>query len=1569
MKTQRSRHTFDATNRYSGVFQQQGRMLTDADWNEASHLTKERLDDVLRDVIGSGTPRERGFIEETIAPDGTRSYRLRWGYAYVDGIVGQVRPDLDALLADPTSEDFEYAHQADLPLPPALPATPVKLYLDVWERTVTYLEDPALRDAALHGADTCTRTQTMCQVKACDPALDPADATANPPIGGALLTLSLREGSTDPDPCDPCAEEMNLNVKVGNYLFRLEVHDVVHDAAGAPVEVTLKWSAENGAEQYAADEVPIGFANSGYVFEFFSGPDTGMASEKHLGLHHSVEAGWKPTRGELHHLWPDALPTDRPLVRRWDGAAVFAKDGSDWTLVVTEDASDRGVPLSTTSSADAPGHVDEGPVLGLHLSALDLELELADEPVLAGDFWETPVRAATDEAGDVLLEDAPPSGILHHYMVLGLLDGEIFTPESDEVCRRFAFPPLTDLRALDVCYDNKACAMPGVTNVKEALDFLCRQKDLKWHNKHLHGWGVVCGLQVNCAPRKLNGTEEDEAARQRQIRVRSGYALDCEGNDIVLPATRPVPLLDLIDRLEERGETPILTDGNGTVALSIEVNPLTGGPRFEVEKYDPKKGDLSALFKKTLLFEFYEDCIKKLLDQLKSEVDFSDVTDPNADGLEARVPERRRLLVSLLHLVLQFVFNQHGRYIFLAHQRDGVPQGKGHELLKGFYDRLRELLRSQTFCAMYEEDEFPEYPFRDSAMSTAFGKNGHTRILLHPSGDFVYTYGGANKLINIFETKSEELVAVHEMPSGQGAEIRALTFSPDGRTLYAAASLREEDCIYGFADVEGAKLRWRGTVMLCDLDVRELIHAEGDEGLVYATGRGDGLYALHRDTLFDLEKQTLDPIYAFNAVGHLRIDFETQRAFATAREDGEPTGYDQVVILDLQKQPDPASGQVSLSPTGVMTLRQGDIRLHGEDGFCLGRTDADGLQLLHVVTEHPSDKSAKLLVTCAVNGFQGGSNIFLPIENGPAYPHYDARANRVVLALAASFRLQAVSPDGRRIVVERIPVQVHPIAIASGAKNENLYTLNFLSNTVSITPLQELNVSDEFNQALATYRMEVILAFVALLGGVFQYLKDCFCQHLLVNCPSCEEDDKVYLAVIEIRNREVYKICNFAMRKDVHTIPKLEHWLSLIPIMPILKKGVEKVCCMVLPDVLEKYASALAERITDAPVDPTKSATIAYPAKRVERGSLAYQRTDLKGEYTDLKKRGGVVLKLGSDVAITRAEAASPAKSGLRKSALLNNDLNTARKQMAERGIEVAEVKTYDPKDAGQLKAFRETPSRIPKGSQVEVYTNNEGKVLFYTLKQSTPAFEFTGVSESTKAELSALERRKAAIADNAEIRAELQTLESERTAARTRVDKLKSELATLETERAALADNQALRTQLDGLKGEIASLKTERAALADTSDLRTQLDSMRTEIATLRAERANLADTATIRTEITSLKAEYDALKTARETEAERLTALKRQRDAAASEVAKLSTDLESILQKQRDAVVVINRERPITEVEGITPDLQTHLTGLGVRTVGELAAANPQALVRRGVLTQTDATKLIKAARTRLG
>lgn len=472
MKTQISRHSHRPDKRYSGVYQQQGRMITDADWNELVEIVTERVAEALRDVVASGAPRGRGVEIVPLAG----GFGIRGGWIYADGVAARAEP-----AAGIDAETFTYDQQADFPAPPPLPETAFVLYADVWERPVVSLEDPAhLRDPALHGADTTTRTQTMVQVKWC-PDAGYLDERTHPQQGSAELTLRLRAPREEPDPCDPCADEVAVAARTGNYLFRLEVHDV-EEISKAGGRLVLKWSSENGAEQHEVERAPSYFRTGDWIYEFYD-----ETSEKHLGVH--LAPGFTPVRPTLHAGWPAAPPEDLPWVRRWDGYCVLESRGGIWSLV---EGQDRVTELSTEGSADADGHVALGTKsVEIQLKALTLALPLtpgkksklaADVFFVAGDYWLAPVREAVHQTGSVVLEAAPPLGVVHHYVKLASVadDGTVESLTTAEN-RRMSFPPLTDLRAGDVGYETR-CASEGRAplfdlshdTVEKALDQICR---------------------------------------------------------------------------------------------------------------------------------------------------------------------------------------------------------------------------------------------------------------------------------------------------------------------------------------------------------------------------------------------------------------------------------------------------------------------------------------------------------------------------------------------------------------------------------------------------------------------------------------------------------------------------------------------------------------------------------------------------------------------------------------------------------------------------------------------------------------------------------------------------------------------------------------------------------------------------------------------------------------------------------------------------------------------------------------------------------------------------------------
>jgi hypothetical protein len=219
-----SRDTFRPGGSRTFVRMQQGRLLTDADWNEQGDILNEAHRETTADVVGqSGFPEdEPGFA--LVAAGAGNGIAIMPGEAYVDGIrvaapamrlalsrssganaatkwqldrgtrvavgdlvnlTGQPPVRVSQLFADSNGKQiFQCAaalsannnvevqrapsvdSQPFLP-PPQLPtqAGDYVAYLDVWERPIGAIEDPLIRETAFGGPDTAMRDQLVWQVK------------------------------------------------------------------------------------------------------------------------------------------------------------------------------------------------------------------------------------------------------------------------------------------------------------------------------------------------------------------------------------------------------------------------------------------------------------------------------------------------------------------------------------------------------------------------------------------------------------------------------------------------------------------------------------------------------------------------------------------------------------------------------------------------------------------------------------------------------------------------------------------------------------------------------------------------------------------------------------------------------------------------------------------------------------------------------------------------------------------------------------------------------------------------------------------------------------------------------------------------------------------------------------------------------------------------------------------------------------------------------------------------------------------------------------------------------------
>ena len=159
MSSDISRQRFDPANNFNSVLMQQGRVQLDADWNEWNdildrHWRSETIDIIGRGVVPLETPN--GF---EIQISGT-SLTIGRGRIYVDGLQaenhGTGDQEFDPVLGESRALDpIPYAQQPYFPGAPDAPnqGGPHLVFLDVWEREVTAVENPTAehqQDADAH---------------------------------------------------------------------------------------------------------------------------------------------------------------------------------------------------------------------------------------------------------------------------------------------------------------------------------------------------------------------------------------------------------------------------------------------------------------------------------------------------------------------------------------------------------------------------------------------------------------------------------------------------------------------------------------------------------------------------------------------------------------------------------------------------------------------------------------------------------------------------------------------------------------------------------------------------------------------------------------------------------------------------------------------------------------------------------------------------------------------------------------------------------------------------------------------------------------------------------------------------------------------------------------------------------------------------------------------------------------------------------------------------------------------------------------------------------------------------
>ncbi|MBX3640388.1 MAG: hypothetical protein KF888_07735 [Nitrosomonas sp.] len=448
MKGDFSRDTFNPHKHFSRVLQQQGRVQLDADTNEQTAILLHYLRTLAADLIG---PYAR--------PAGSDGFKIT-GYEGGNFSISAGRFYVDGILCENEDAEATYKNQPDYPDPPDLSDLLCKngiclIYLDVWERHITELEDPDIREKALGGPDTTTRTKVVCQVKVDAGDNDDgscmftSDLSCTTDIhcnwkawkecwqsdnrGRLRARVKLPEDSTDPCLAAPDAKYRGQE----NQLYRIEIHKGGQAKNGGNSCATFKWSRDNGSVVSRVVE----FSGKELVVEKPHGFKAGIWVE--------IISDGQELRGEpgslvkLIKVDGDRFMLESPVpascteterqpakikIRRWDqrGSGNLKLENGAVPITESNDNNDGWIEIEN----------------GIKIQFVPTCEDSGAHRYRTGDYWLIPARIATGDIEwpqDDQDKEMPcaqlPHGIYHHYAPLAIIktDGD----SCDDLCCEF----------------------------------------------------------------------------------------------------------------------------------------------------------------------------------------------------------------------------------------------------------------------------------------------------------------------------------------------------------------------------------------------------------------------------------------------------------------------------------------------------------------------------------------------------------------------------------------------------------------------------------------------------------------------------------------------------------------------------------------------------------------------------------------------------------------------------------------------------------------------------------------------------------------------------------------------------------------------------------------------------------------------------------------------------------------------------------------------------------------------------------------------------------------------------
>lgn len=456
-----SRRTFTPTKHYSGVLMQQGRVQLDADWNEQLAIQQHRTETETIDVVGAtGVPKKNNGFGISLSSTGS-GLTIASGRIYVDGLLCELEQAAD-YFSQPHHPAPDASFFNNPPTPPTLKDGTYVVYLDAWQHEINFRDDPHIHEVALGEADTTTRQQTVWQVKLLNVATAGLNAvgcqTVFPEWTGLIAPVTGKlnvQTKRTTDPKDPCALPPTTGFRrLENQLYRIEIQ-----TGGARAASTFKWSRDN-----ASVETRIEAIDGAKLTVSDLGRDAvlGFATGQWVEIVDDISTLTSRPNALFQILGID--PDTREITL--NGTAIALKIHPNLKLRRWDQAS-AAIPL---------------PAAGTWVDLEDgIQVLFSNGTYQAGDHWICAARTATGEVewppfAVPNLAPIPqlPAGTQHHFSRLALVEVKAGAATVKD-CRKL-FPPLTEITADDVLFNNTNCQLSQARTVQEAIDLLCQNK-------------------------------------------------------------------------------------------------------------------------------------------------------------------------------------------------------------------------------------------------------------------------------------------------------------------------------------------------------------------------------------------------------------------------------------------------------------------------------------------------------------------------------------------------------------------------------------------------------------------------------------------------------------------------------------------------------------------------------------------------------------------------------------------------------------------------------------------------------------------------------------------------------------------------------------------------------------------------------------------------------------------------------------------------------------------------------------------------------------------------------------